>query len=228
MGRSISCRRTGNRAFVTSRNLALGLRLTRLHGIVNLNIAAPPSWAGDLAEGPLFAGQQRATLAEPLQHMKDELLMELLQPSHPIPCAAVVRIDWHLGERDFGTEPARRERLQRLARLALDGAPLGFVFDRPRRPTALAEGVDRQHPAVLLTVGLHLPRLAEQPGIDGDPSKFLSKLGSLARLALSAGVQKREYLRRLERTGRAERTMGRTSPAAFCSTALACSSRRWD
>ena len=103
-------------------------------------------------------------------------------------------------------ESATRERLQRLARLALEGAPLAFVFDRPRRQTALAEGIDRQHPAVLLTVGLHLPRLALQPGIDGDPAKFLPKLGSLARLALSAGVQKREYLRRLER--------GRPRPSA--------------
>jgi hypothetical protein len=53
---------------------------------------------------------------------------------------------------------------------------------------------------VLLTVGLHLPRLARHPGVDGDRDRFLHKLGSLARLALSAGVQKREYLRRRERT----------------------------
>ncbi|HWG41639.1 MAG TPA: ATP cone domain-containing protein, partial [Gemmataceae bacterium] len=188
--------RTNVRDF--ARDFAIALRLTGLQGIVNLNCAAPPSWAGELAEGPLFAAQQRAP-TEYLERLTDELLNELLQPTHPVPCAGVVRIDWHLGERDFGTEPARRERLQRLARLALEDAPLAFVFDRPRRLTALAEGVDRQHPAVLLTVGLHLPRLAMQPGIDGDPSKFLPKLGSLARLALSAGVQKREYLRRLER-----------------------------
>jgi hypothetical protein len=41
--------------------------------------------------------------------------------------------------------------------------------------------------------------LAGQPGVGGDPAKLLAKLGSLARLALSAGVQKREHLRRLER-----------------------------
>jgi hypothetical protein len=181
------------------RDLAIGLRLTGLHGIVNLNSAAPPSWAGDLAEGPLFAGQRRASHDEQLHRLADELLLELLHSAYPIRCADLLRIDWHLAERDFGAEPARRERLLRLARLTLDSAPLGFVFDRPRRPVALAEGVDRQHPAVLLTVGLHLPRLALQSGIDGDPGKFLTKLGSLARLALSAGVQKREYLRRLER-----------------------------
>ncbi len=182
-----------------ARDLAIGLRLTGLLGVINLNSAAPPSWAGDLAEGPLFAARQRAARAESLQPLADRLVEELLRPSHSIPCAGRVRIDWHLGELDFTAPPAPRERLQRLARLALEGASLGFVFDRPRRPTALAEGVDRQHPAVLLTVGVHLPRLATQPGIDGDPSKFLAKLGSLARLALSAGVQKREYLRRLER-----------------------------
>jgi hypothetical protein len=90
--------------------------------------------------------------------------------------------------------------MRHLARLALEGAPLAIVVERPRRLVGLAEGIDRQHPAVLMTVGLHLPRLALQPGIDGDPERFLSKLGSLARLALSAGVQKREYLRRLERS----------------------------
>ncbi|MGH7170393.1 MAG: ATP cone domain-containing protein [Gemmataceae bacterium] len=188
------------------RDLAIGLRLTGLHAIVNLNSAAPPSWAGELAEGPLFAAQQRKPHSEQLRELSDDLTRELLHPAPSIPCAGAVRIDWHLGERDFTAEPATRERLQRLARLALEGAPLAFVFDRPRRPAALAEGIDRQHPAVLLTVGLHLPRLALQPGIDGDPAKFLPKLGSLARLALSAGVQKREYLRRLER--------GRPRPSA--------------
>ena len=181
------------------RDLAIGLRLTGLRAIVNLNSAAPPSWAGELAEGPLFAAQQRKSHSEQLRELSDEFASELLHPTHSIPCAGAVRIDWHLGERDFATESATRERLQRLARLVLEGAPLAFVFDRPRRQAALAEGIDRQHPAVLLTVGLHLPRLALQPGIDGDPAKFLPKLGSLARLALSAGVQKREYLRRLER-----------------------------
>jgi hypothetical protein len=181
----------GRAAQEFARDLALGLRLTGLQAVVNLNSASPPSWAGALAEGPLFAAQRRAPHSDRVQALADELARELLRPS--------VRIDWHLSERDFGPEPARRERLLRLLRLALDGAALAFVFDRPRRPVALAEGVDRQHPALLLTVGLHLPQLAAQPGVEGDPGKFLSKLGSLARLALSAAVQKREYLRRLER-----------------------------
>jgi hypothetical protein len=180
------------------RDLVVGLRLAGLRGIVNLNSVAPPSWAGELAEGPLFASQQRKPHSGQLNELTGELAKELLSS------AAAVRIDWHLSERDFTAEPERRERVRQLARLALEGAPLAFVFDRPRRQTALAEGIDRQHPAVLMSVGLHLPRLALQPGIDGDQARFLSKLGSLARLALSAGVQKREYLRRLERSRRRE------------------------
>ena len=56
--------------------------------------------------------------------------------------------------------------------------------------------MDRLHPAALLTVGLNLPRLADQPGVDGDPARFLKKLGSLTRLAFSAATQKRDFLRR--------------------------------
>ncbi len=176
------------------RQFLLGLRLTGLHAVVNLNGATPPSWADDLAEGPLFAGQRRPLPPEALRRLSERMAAACLEAG---PVSGRLRIDWHLGERDF--EPAGRDSLKGLARLALSGAPLGFTFDRPRRPVHLAEGVDRQHPAVLLTVGLHLPRLAEQPGIDGDPQRFLHKLGSLARLALSAAVQKRAYLRRQDR-----------------------------
>jgi hypothetical protein len=102
-----------------------------------------------------------------------------------------------------------------VARVALAGAPLSFAFDRPRRPIALAEGIDRPHPAMLLRVGLHLPRLAMQPGIDGDAAKFLIKLGSLARLALSAGVQKREHLRRLARLRPRESVEGPALTSGF-------------
>src|SRR5262249_53793200 len=42
--------------------------------------------------------------------------------------------------------------------------------------------------------------LAELTGTAGDPEKYLTKLGSLIRLAHSAGGQKREFLRRLARS----------------------------
>ncbi len=168
------------------RELAAGLRGTGLGAVVNLNAATPPAWADDLAEGPLFAGQRPD--ADRLSALADVLLPAVARGEAP------ARLDWHLSERDFA--PASAERLRRVARLAAGGAAVAFVFDRPRRPVALAEGIDRRHPALLLTVGLHLPRLVEQPGVGADAGLFLQKLGSLARLALSAAVQKRDFLRR--------------------------------
>jgi hypothetical protein len=176
--------------------LSLGLRLTGLYAVVNLNSAAPPPWADELAGGPLFAGRRRPG---GLASLRDRLASAFLGAGG---AAGRVRVDWHLSERDF--DEAGVERLGQLARRALGGVALGFVIDRPRRAVPLAEGADRQHPAVLIQVGLHLPRLAEQPGIDGDPERFLHKLGSLARLALSAAVQKRDYLRRQDRARPAE------------------------
>ncbi|HXG08836.1 MAG TPA: ATP cone domain-containing protein [Gemmataceae bacterium] len=173
------------------RGLMLGLRAAGLSAVVNLNCATPPPWAGDLAEGPLFAGQKQAPAPAELAVGADALLEALRQAD---PAKGRVRIDWHLAERDF--LPEGEARLLRVARLAAEGDGLAFTFDRPRRPVLLAEGVDRRHPAVLLTVGLHLPQLAAQPGVAGDTARFLHKLGSLARLALSAAVQKRDFLRR--------------------------------
>ena len=49
----------------------------------------------------------------------------------------------------------------RVVRVALRGAPLTFVFDRPRRPLFLAEGVQRRHPAVRLCVDMCAAREQE-------------------------------------------------------------------
>ena len=191
------------RIAVFARDLTLALRLTRLRAVVNLNGAAPPSWAGDLADGPLFPGRPSPPAPDRLARLADGLLAALLHPEAEI---GRVRINWHLSEPDFRPEAA--DRLKSVAHSTLNGSAIGFVFDRPRRDVRLAVGVDRRHPAALLTVGLHLPRLAEQPGVDGDPARFVKKLGSLARLALSAGVQKRDFLRRREASGAPPVTSG--------------------
>jgi hypothetical protein len=100
--------------------------------------------------------------------------------------------EWHLGEAD----QAQDGRLETVCALALEpGRQVAFVFDRPRRPVALGEGLTRLHPAVLTRVGLNLLALAEQPGMWADPDRYLQRLGSLARLALSAAVQRRSHLR---------------------------------
>jgi hypothetical protein len=171
------------------RELHIGLRLTGLRAVVNLNCLTPPAWASVEATGPLFAALAAAD-GHRTSDLCDGLLDHLLDGAPD-----GVRVDWHLGERDF--EPAGRNRLLRLARRALDGASLGFVTDRPRRPVALSEGLNRQHTTVLCVVGVSLPRLAEfiGSGSGADPSAFLAKVGALARLALSAGHARREFLR---------------------------------
>jgi hypothetical protein len=171
------------------RDLGIGLRATGLRSVMNLNCAVPPSWADELAEGPLFHSSGTIS-SEKLTAIRDSF-SELLPPG--------VRLDWHLSAEDFA--PEEDERLHRLARAAVEGAALAFVFDRPQQQGHLAEGVDRLHPAVLLTVGLNLPCLAELSTPLTSLDQFLQKLGSLTRLAISAAIQKRDYLRRWGRPG---------------------------
>jgi len=175
-----------------SGELLAGLEAADLLAVINLNAAQPPAWAEEQPEGPLFAEPRRSPSAH-LHEYRGVLLEQLLRP----PASSRVRFDWHLTEHDFSGEGAGA-RLARLARLALDSA-LSFVFDRPGRPVALAEGLDRRCPGALQVVGLHLPRLLDMPGVRGAPEAFLQKIASLARMAVSAGAQKREYLRRHDR-----------------------------
>lgn len=178
------------------RELELAARTLDLRVILNVGSEAAPSWAEETTPGPLFAGFANGANPERVQGHIDVILDQML--THPD--ARAVGLDWHLSPGDFAEEIAVR-RLTRLARAALNGAAVRFVFDRPRRPVALAEALDRAHPANLLWVGLHLPRLLEYTDTT-DPKTFLGKLPSLARLALSAGVQKRDFIRRF---GRPER-----------------------
>jgi hypothetical protein len=185
-----------------TRALTLGLRLTGLHAVLNLNCAAPPPWAEGLADGPLFAQQVRSTDNEQLAILVDALL-EQFKPDPSL--RRSVRLDVHLGSRDFDSDSPGR--LLRFVRCALDDLPVAFVFDRPATTVELADGLDRKHPAALMSVGLNLPRFAEHLGSRCNPSVFLDKLGSLGRLALSAATQKREFLRRHSRN-RPEMTRG--------------------
>lgn len=134
-------------------------------GVLNLNVPTPPALDA-LAPGPLFrpaADRDRpADLARRLAGQANRF-------------APAWRVAWHVpvGETDAPTDPG-----------------LEYVFDRPRRGLHLAEGIDRDAPALLLRVGVGLARLPE-----GDAP--VEKVGTLARLALSAGVQRRAHLRRL-------------------------------
>jgi hypothetical protein len=174
-----------------SGELAAGLEATGLAVIINLNCKRPPNWADEPTEGPLFAQVRKSTPVAHVEEYRSVLLEQLLRPAF----AGRVRIDWHLNERDFPSEVGSAQpdgRLLRLVRWAADSASLSFTFDRDSYPVALAEGIDRKHPAVLLAVGLNLPRLLDT---ETNPERFLLKLASLSRMAVSAAVQKKSFLR---------------------------------
>jgi len=69
------------------------------------------------------------------------------------------------------------------------------MFDRPQQPTILARGLDRNRPSCLIEIGLCLPGLLNRADVACQGEVLLEKLPSLTRLAVSAGVQKRTYLR---------------------------------
>jgi hypothetical protein len=182
-------------AALLAQQLGRGLAAMGLHAWVNLGCAVPPAWAEEEPGGPLFgslAAPSPGALAPGSPAIAEALLACILEDEELRQRTSIL---WHVGERDFGpVRTAAGAGLLYAARAAAAGASVTFLFDRPRRPIALGPGLDRQHPAVLLAVGLHLPRLAELLG--PGPELFLSKLASLARLALSAGRQKRAFLRR--------------------------------
>lgn len=159
---------------------------------LHLNIAEAPAWSLARAVSPLFSSIEDDYLSRDRAVFLDSLLERWKTLQAPrIPALA-----WHLNAESFHDESQRRQ-LQSLLRLALQGRPIRFVFDRPRSPIALAEGLDRKSPGVLLEVGLDLPRFAHRADIDFDGAVLLKKLPSLARIAVSAAAQKRTYLRNL-------------------------------
>jgi hypothetical protein len=172
------------------RGLAEFCEATGRQAILNLHVDNPPAWAAGSAHGPLFglpassAGADRALAVSAI----------LLDEHDAIGAAKSVRVDWHLGEIDF--RPERTHQLDGVVRQAGKRRGLGFALDRARRPVALGQGADRRHGAVLLDVRLNLPHFLNMAGVGGEVRVFLEKLPSLARMAVRAGVQKRNFLRR--------------------------------
>lgn len=179
--------------------LAAGLKATGLAVRINLHCSSAPPWAVKTTQGPLFAGKPAEEREVPGSDDSLDFLKALMD--HPT-LKEEIRIEWHLGPKDFQEEAFTTKKLISLARLSLENPRWTFTFDRPRQEVLLAEGVDRRHSAILMTVGLHLPRLLEWPGVRGDLARYLGKLTCLGRMAVSAGIQKRKFLRRKESMGR--------------------------
>jgi hypothetical protein len=173
------------------------LQAANLTARLHLNAAEPPAWGMPPSHGPLFADPSplcppgRAAGCEGRAAAIVQTVLTLERPHCPF------AIDWHLSEPDFTAEADsfRGDLLESMVRAALGGYPVTFVFDRPRSLISLGPGLDRLHSYLLLAVGLDLPRLLDHTGITDDTELFLRKLSSLARLAVSAGIQKRHYLR---------------------------------
>ncbi len=184
-------------------DLSITLHETGLRGLMNVNVAPPP-WA-DFNLGPLFASADPEAYRERAVNCVANLMT-----AH---YGRGLDVRWHLGPSDLGWDGGLEAVCEHILRepsdptvAGLDGwypsgdASISIVFDRPRRPVALGGGLSqREHPAVLTCAALNLVALADQPGLLADVDRYVHLLGSLARLALSAAVQKREHLRRQNR-----------------------------
>ena len=173
------------------RAFQVAINASGLRAIVNLNSSEPPDWA--VAEsGPLF-GPLNDHDVHLRRQIADTIADGLLSARR-----SDVSVEWHLGAADF--ELASRERLMRLSWHVAHSAPIVFAPDRPRRTVTLGDGLDRDNTGVLAVIGIGLPRLREnvREGAKPKAETVLAKLGSLARLALSAGRFRRGVIRRHE------------------------------
>jgi hypothetical protein len=159
---------------------------------LHLNVAEPPAWSLAHQSSPLFAAAENDFVSRERAVFLDNFLERWKVLEAP----RVPALAWHVHADSF-RDDSERQQLQFLLRQALQGKAIRFVFDRPRSGVALAEGLDRRAPGVLLEVALDLPRFAQRPEIAGDGAALLKKLPSLARIAVSAAGQKRGFLRSL-------------------------------
>jgi hypothetical protein len=173
------------------RSLALGLDESGCSVILNLNRRLDSAGESSSDIGSLFG----ASASSDADALSGESALSVLSDLNKRPPGAI-RIDWHINENDF-TENNSKHTAEPV-RLAVSGLPVSFVFDRPRRPARIVEGLSLGKSAILAGVGLNLLQLARQMGAPRTPERFLTKLVSLVRLALSAATQKRTYLRSLK------------------------------
>jgi hypothetical protein len=145
---------------------------------VHLNAATPPPWAEERGTGPLFAAPPAPAASSP------QSWLAALTAAAPR-----VNLVWHWRNDSASDAPFAHWLAQSPDRWSV-------MFDRPNQPITLSHGLSRRRPGISMTVGLDLPALLNRPDVSCQGDRFLEKLPSLARLAVSAGGQKRAYLRR--------------------------------
>jgi hypothetical protein len=168
--------------------LRLGLGDQGCRAILNLNRRAGTGGKKRVSYPSLFGDEIDEMFDQGFGSFQARFVEEAVAQS-----TDALQIHWYLTDQDFGRE--YEQLLHALARLALDGRPLTFVFERPRHISRLAFGLAAGQHAILLTVGLGLQNLVRLMGTPVTPERFLTKLASLVRLSLSAATQKRTWLR---------------------------------
>jgi hypothetical protein len=192
---------------------------------VHLNGADAPAWATQPV-GPLFAPLPVKGGDDVRRREAAVALGRCLMEKRGI------RLYWHI-------PLAERQRLAETDipadfRRAIEAqVPIEWVFDRSGEPVLLGPGLTRSNPVVLGAVGCHCRRLVEQIS-PSRPEDSWEKLGTLTRLALSAGRAQLQYLRRaLPAFGREgfllERSRLVLVPIGLEAAArLLCRSSRWE
>ncbi|MSR30555.1 MAG: hypothetical protein EXR99_03525 [Gemmataceae bacterium] len=173
-------------------------------GILHLNNPRQPGWFRFLVQGPLFSQTKRDDQGkDPLKTANAFLRAWIsLNPS-------ALRLHWHRGERELADTG------KILSQLARSGRPWAFSSTKNLTISWLSKGVTQEQPAVLDKVYLRLDRLAKACRRKGILDKFPERLPSLIRLGISAGNQKRAFLRRLENHRRGNETPGASLGAGF-------------
>jgi hypothetical protein len=161
----------------------LGLRV-----VLNLghDLAAPG--AEENRTPTLFAEQDWEQTGERLRGLREVLAEEVLALGK----TSAVGLDWHLDREDFEKSEGR---LVHLVRAAIRGLPVRFVLRPHGRSVPLGDGLDSRTPALLLVVTLDLSGLYRRVGKPASAEDLAVRALSLARLAVSAGTQKRDFIR---------------------------------
>lgn len=170
-------------AAALTRALLVATRLSGLRAVVHFNRRRNDRSTAD----------ERDLFGHPANDSGDSMAMAKAIVEALSGSPADVEIAVHLGQPDWDVEPVLGDLITALH--CAGGASL--YFDRPRRPTWLAEGLPDDFPAVLTTVELDLASLLRVSPSIQDAGQFQTKLGSMARLALSVGHAWLDHLRRM-------------------------------
>lgn len=170
------------------REMNAAASLLGLKVVLNLGHDLTAPGTGENRTPTLFAEQDWDRTGERLRGLREVLVEEVLALGK----SSAVGLDWHLNSGDFEENEGR---LVRLVRAAIRGLAIRFLLRRHGRSVPLGDGLDTGSPALLLTVSLNLSALHRRIGKLASAEQLAARALSLARLAVSAGTQKRTFIR---------------------------------